>query len=435
MSTPARQALRIAVISEGRILEDRTLPVGKRAKVTVGADPRATFSVPTSEATSRVPLFEVTKAGPVLVAAPSLEGRVAVSGRAGPLSEQPRRVPLAEGARGRVRVGDVVVLFHLVTPPPAAPGVELPRGARSLIEKVDRSFVTVLAVVFAVHFAAAGYVASQPAPVEPDPSLAELERGRFGAVLLPLQRPAETPVALAPLAPGKAKPARAPPRPASSAEPQTASKAPPKPSGDALKERVSHAGLLVVIGARGEGDSPWSELVSGDPAGTSVAAALRGAGGAHAKTAAEALRAGFKGDDVGGTAQVDPIGTSGARAVELVERRETAVTGRVREEPLSVDVTEFPADALAAWVRARRGAIQSCYERALKRNPTLSGRLVLRFSITPRGRVTSLDLSEGTLGDAEVSGCIATIAQRWVLPFTPDDEVAVAFPFVFTASK
>jgi hypothetical protein len=131
---------------------------------------------------------------------------------------------------------------------------------------------------------------------------------------------------------------------------------------------------------------------------------------------------------------VGPIGTDGARHVELGERSLVAVTGRVREEALSVDTSDIPSDELAKWMRARRGAIQSCYERVLKRNHQLSGRLVVKFTITPRGRVTSLDLSEGTLQDPEVLSCIAALARTWVLPFTPEDEVGVAFPFVFTPS-
>ncbi len=83
-------------------------------------------------------------------------------------------------------------------------------------------------------------------------------------------------------------------------------------------------------------------------------------------------------------------------------------------------------------MRGRRGAIQSCYERELKRNHSLSGRLVLKFTISSRGRVTGLDLSEGSLQNAGVSDCITSLAKGWVLPFTPEDEVPVAFPFVFS---
>jgi outer membrane biosynthesis protein TonB len=166
----------------------------------------------------------------------------------------------------------------------------------------------------------------------------------------------------------------------------------------------------------------------------SVTEAMRNADGFQVASAADALRADRKGDGAGGAVTVGPIGTDGARQVGLVERGDVAIIGRVREEPVSIETSDLPSDALAKWMRSRRGAIQSCYERVLKRNHLLSGRLVVKFSITPRGRVAELDLSEGTLQDPEVASCIASLAKNWVLPFTPDDEVAVAFPFVFTPS-
>ncbi len=83
-------------------------------------------------------------------------------------------------------------------------------------------------------------------------------------------------------------------------------------------------------------------------------------------------------------------------------------------------------------MHARRSAIQSCYERELKRNRSLSGRLVLAFNITPRGRVAELDFAEGTLRSGPVESCIGTIAQNWVLPFQPSDDVRVEFPFIFS---
>ena len=114
------------------------------------------------------------------------------------------------------------------------------------------------------------------------------------------------------------------------------------------------------------------------------------------------------------------------------DRQAVAVAGRVREETISVDAPDISPEALGSWMRGRRGAIQSCYERELKRNHSLSGRLVLKFTISSRGRVTGLDLTEGSLQNPAVSDCITSLAKNWVLPFTPEDEVPVAFPFVFS---
>jgi outer membrane biosynthesis protein TonB len=433
MNTSTTQALRIAVIHQGRIIEDRTLPAGKKARVSVGADPEATFCVPMSESSSHTTVFEVTKAGPMLVGDLALEGRCEAGGAERPLREQPRGVPLARGAKGRVKLGDVTVLFQLVTPPPAPPPPELPRGSRGVIAQLDRSFVTILAIVFAAHFAGAGYVMAQPAPVEPELTLADLQKDRFAAVLMPL--PKQAPVL-------PTKPVDAPRKPTETAKPTTPEKvaaaepAKPsnRPSAQVMKERLSRLGMLAVIGAKGDGEGLVGDLLKDASSVGSVTEAMRNAEGFQVASAADALRADRKGDGAGGAVTVGPIGTDGAREVGLVERGDVAITGRVREEPVSIETSDIPSDALAKWMRSRRGAIQSCYERVLKRNHLLSGRLVVKFSITPRGRVAELDLSEGTLQDPEVASCIASLAKNWVLPFTPEDEVAVAFPFVFTPS-
>jgi outer membrane biosynthesis protein TonB len=424
------QALRIAIIHHGRIIEDRTLPTGQRQSVSVGADPKATFCVPMSDTTTRTTLFEVTKAGALVVAEPALEGRVQVDGLERPLSEHPRGAVLPKAAKGRIRVGDVTVLFQIVTPPPMPAPPELPKGATGFIAQLDRSFVVALTLSFAAHLAGAGYVMAQPAPVEPELSL-EAQLDRHAAVLLPLPKqavPTKDPVA----------PKQTSPSPSKKVAPaeSVVAKAPSKPvSADELKSKLSRAGMLAVIGSKGDGEGLVGDLLKDASVVGSVSDAMKGTDGFRVASAADALKTGLKGDDSGTAVTVGAIGTNGTQQVSLTERGAIAVQGRVREEAVSVETSDVPADELSKWMRLRRGAIQSCYERELKRNHQLSGRLVVKFSITPRGRVAGLDLSEGTLQDPGVAGCIASLAKSWVLPFTPEDEVAVAFPFVFAPAS
>jgi hypothetical protein len=425
------QALRIAIIHHGRIIEDRTLPTGQRQSVSVGADPKATFCVPMSDTTTRTTLFQVTKAGALVVAEPALEGRVQVDGLERPLFEHPRGAVMPKGAKGRIRVGDVTVLFQLVTPPPVVVPPELPKGATGVIAQLDRSFVVALALSFAAHLAGAGYVMAQPAPVEPELSL-EAQLDRHAAVLLPL--PKQAPATREPIAPTKTPPS-GPSKTVARSE-SVVAKAPSKPvSADELKAKLSRAGMLAVIGSRGDGEGLVGDLLKDASVVGSVSDALKGADGFKVASAADALKTGLKGDDSGTALTVGTIGTNGTQQVALTERGAIAVQGRVREEAVSVETSDVPADELSKWMRLRRGAIQACYERELKRNHQLSGRLVVKFSITPRGRVAGLDLSEGTLQDPGVAGCIASLAKSWVLPFTPEDEVAVAFPFVFAPAS
>jgi hypothetical protein len=50
----------------------------------------------------------------------------------------------------------------------------------------------------------------------------------------------------------------------------------------------------------------------------------------------------------------------------------------------------------------------------------------------PSGRTGSIEVEENTLGNEAVGSCIRTVIRSWVFPFKPDDEVPVAYPFVFS---
>jgi TonB family protein len=80
-------------------------------------------------------------------------------------------------------------------------------------------------------------------------------------------------------------------------------------------------------------------------------------------------------------------------------------------------------------------AIKACYERALKRNPNLSGKVVVRWTITAAGTVNGVDIDQDTLGDSEVTNCIKGLVARWRFPTPQGGSVEVSFPFVFQASQ
>ncbi len=432
MTATTTQALRIALLHGGRIIEDRTLDAGKKSAVSVGADPRSTFCVPMGELPRTVTIFRVTKDGAVLVKENVTEGRVAVAGADVELAQLPAGdVALGKGSKGRVKVGDVTVLFQMVTPPVAAPVPELPRGSRGVVAQLDRAFVVTMALSFAAHLIGAGYVMAQPPPPEPELSLADLQQDRFAAVLMPIPKQP-----LPAMLDKKPEAAVEAPKKDLPKKDVVADNTPVKPraaaSPDEMKAKLSRMGMLAVIGSVGGKEGIVGDLLKDSSGVGNVSDAMKNAGDVRVANAADALRADRKGSDSGNTVALDRMGTDGVKNVGLDDRQAVAVAGRVREETISVDAPDISPEALGSWMRGRRGAIQSCYERELKRNHSLSGRLVLKFTISSRGRVTGLDLTEGSLQNPAVSDCITSLAKNWVLPFTPEDEVPVAFPFVFS---
>jgi TonB family protein len=70
-------------------------------------------------------------------------------------------------------------------------------------------------------------------------------------------------------------------------------------------------------------------------------------------------------------------------------------------------------DDVQAVVTRHNNAIQYCYERELKRNPNLRGKLVLRITITPQGTVKKVKIISSTLNNRRVEQCVISRIKRW----------------------
>lgn len=89
------------------------------------------------------------------------------------------------------------------------------------------------------------------------------------------------------------------------------------------------------------------------------------------------------------------------------------------------------AGRVASMIRGQLGGVRSCYERALRNNPTLRGRLEVRFTINPAGRVSSASPS-GLSAAPEVGTCVANRIRGLVFPQPEGGSVDFSFPFTFT---
>lgn len=426
------RALRVALIQSGRIVEDRTFT--GHAKITLGSDERCTFLVPLAGLPSSTPLFELGRHGAHLLFDDRREGRVALEGAEAPLASLTARaekrgallaLPLTETAKGRLTLGEVSVLFQFVEPPKAPVPAPLPKGAKGLVGQLDRSFMVVLGLSLAAHFAGAGWISAQPAVVEPDLAIEDFQPDRFARAMVPPRQPEVT------------KPPEDLTKPASptDAPKQVAARPRVAPSAASVKERVRGMGVLGIIGSKGNGESGLGDLLK-DSGVNDVTAALRGASnGLSVATVDDATAGRRKGADQGVTTTIETIGTEGVQQVELGEKGVATVTGRVQSEAVQLDTPDIDERALTRWLNQRKPAVQSCYERELKRTPTLQGRMVIRFAVDSRGRVARVGFEDDTLHNVAVQQCISTVMRAWVLPFQPEDEVPVALPFIFTAGR
>jgi len=433
--------LRVGIIQADRILEERHIHKGD---VTIGHDAKNTIVLPPSEdLPARFALFENRNNQYQLVFDDAMQGRVHLGTSDVELDRVRKQglaqergthyvLPLQESARGKVDLGELTLFFQFVPPVPASERPQLPPDVQGgFWKELDRNFFLILAACFLVAGVWGTYTYFAEAPREPELTLDELEDRFVKADIIPKQPPKQEVVAEAPQAAEEAKPQEEAKDSGEKAA-DTAPKDAAQRKAEVVK-KVSGKGLLKILGSSSSGGGgAFADVLGGSTGGGEIAEALAGAGGVGVATS-EALGAGGqKGGGAGNVAGIGELGTTGGGKVDLGNKKEVEVTGRVKDAAPEVDSADVDRDALARYVKARLKAIQNCYEKELKRNPSLKGKVVVRFSIMPSGRTGDIDIEENTLGNDAVGSCIRSVIRSWVFPFKPDDEVPVAYPFVFS---
>jgi len=87
--------------------------------------------------------------------------------------------------------------------------------------------------------------------------------------------------------------------------------------------------------------------------------------------------------------------------------------------------------ALRSALRGRAGQARGCYERALRTNATLKGRLVVNVRLGPQGQVCSASVGSNGLGDPAVAACVAQMFRSGKYPAPEGGCVDTAVPMNF----
>lgn len=437
--TPGPKILRVALIQGAKITEDRS--VKKRVNVTVGTDAKNTFVVPVSNLPSTFTLFELQNDKYHLVFTEAMDGKVKVGDsdlsfsalREQGLAKKRGDVyvmPLSEANKGKVGIGDVSLLFQFVAPPPEPLKSELPPNIKGGFWKsMDQMFFLILGCSLAVHFSGATFIACQPMPVEQELALEE-QLDRFAAAMKLPEPPKKE---------EKKTEEKSADKEDKKKDDADKKKKEDKPvSAEAKQEQIKKAvaskGLLKILGSSGAGMGAFEDVLGNSTGGQDIANALSGASGVGIATA-DSVAGGQKGGAAGSAAGIGDLGTSGGGNVNIGNKGDTAIRGRVQDAAAEVESGEVDRNALAKYVKQRLAAITGCYERELKRNPSLKGKVVVRFTIGTSGRVTEIDIEENSLANDAVGACIKAVIRGWVFPFKPESDVPVAYPFVFSPAS
>jgi hypothetical protein len=91
------------------------------------------------------------------------------------------------------------------------------------------------------------------------------------------------------------------------------------------------------------------------------------------------------------------------------------------------------AEELQLLVRARIGPLLALYRKELQKNPVLHGTLVLRFMLSPLGRVTELELEEDSVNDVALVAGTRSLVTGWTFRYQGSTDVQTSVALVFVA--
>lgn len=397
LGAPQPPALRIAIVRDGRVLEERLFRAP--ARISVGSSERATFTIAGPNVPQSLLLFEPRQGG---------------FARGEQLLEL--------GARGRVRIGGVTLLYQMVVPPPAPARPQLPLAVLRKGPLVDWPTTLIAGLAFLLHFGAIGALYSDW--VDPVVDDGVVIGAVVDALRAPPAPPLETVHESAPEPSAVVSTGRETPR-------RRVERGTGRTSSEAGLGRELDQVLMGVLPALGS-DAPATRDVlraSEVPTGALDAVAARedGVSGPDRLALAPAgrpLRLGETGGDL--------------RSLGRTRRERAGDTGRSADVRRPLAATSVPTpgvtgrvDGAARVVAGLRAGFRHCYLRGLDLSPDAEGRVRLTLRVGPNGEVQSVGAApSGNLPGSMVS-CVRARAAG--AQFSPPEggSAVVDVPVIF----
>ena len=328
------------------------------------------------------------------------------------------------------------------------PQVVKERFSRSPFEGFDRRFLSILLISFVVHFSIALYFVLNPPPAEFTQEEIEKIQKRYVKLVLNKEVPKQEKVQKVEGL-GKETGVKEEPKPEEKPKPEgqgKSAKAARKAKGPVSAEaraaarrraaaarrqtraqiakQASSAGVLALLTGAGNtssGDGAEDVLNDVGNLNQDLDAKLSQVGGlkTHGKPgrgSGSGRGRAVRGGRATSLASIDDLvsGLSEAEAASLKRSGNLILSSAAPVDggPGAKAGSRDP-DAVSAVVNKHNSAIQYCYQRALRRNPDLKGKLVVRFTITPEGRVKNVEVVSSTLTDKSVIDCVVSRIRRW----------------------
>jgi hypothetical protein len=439
--------LRIGVIQGGRIVQERLIKAG--LTVWVGSSPKCTFVLPEeSLPRNEFPLFQWTGGMYELHLTDKMKGKVRAAGNMVQLKDlrtDPAvtrrgavwRLPLSPLDRGKVCIGDVTVLFQFVNPPPAQPVKPLramdfrPR----MVEEEDPVFLGFLAIWSALAVVFMVWVWNT------DPSEITMDElpDRFTNLVLEGPEKPEVVVEDDPEPDPEIENPEAPPDAELDDAVADAHIDPPdRDHASDVKDPVAAAEnrektkddlrskyQIFTIGTTGDGEG---SVLEGWGENDGPTMALAGIGPTKVEVAGPR------------DTRVKDLGPADIRDLEATGTGERIVIEDVDAIVVDIPIEDGevlgnPADVgeFRDVVKRYRPHLKYCYETRLKKNPNLSGRVEIAWTVSG-GRVADAYVVSNLTEDSALADCVVGRMALWRFPSSLDGQ-DVTWPFVFRPKK
>jgi hypothetical protein len=133
------------------------------------------------------------------------------------------------------------------------------------------------------------------------------------------------------------------------------------------------------------------------------------------------------------TSGINSLIRKDGQAGALGGKGDRAIAGKATAQPRLLKQTggELSKEEIQKVINQHIGEIQYCYEKQLRTQPGLSGRVVLDWTVNLQGKVTVVKVSQSTLASSEATNCMMQKLKTWKFPSPRGGAVSIVFPFVF----
>ncbi|MEM6954700.1 MAG: AgmX/PglI C-terminal domain-containing protein [Myxococcota bacterium] len=354
-------------------------------------------------------------------------------------------VALDHESRGRVQLGDAVVLFEFVSARPSAV-MPLPAAMRNgHWRNIDWLFTAFVVFTYVTFFAGALYVENSDREIEAEMlRVPDIYARLVFSEPSPPPEPLRTPerVVEADPEPERSDSEPAPSRARAQTDRTRAStdSDAPAPSDSRIAEQASQAAQQMIIGRLSNEVSALADVLRDDQPMSSINEVMRTVSGVDIATrGSDRLRERAGGGDGSGTGRDLGIiaASPPSMAVQTGPPAERAVRGTIDVRPGedTGGVGIFNPNLVRRQIRRRLQAITRCYERVITQNGgNLAGKVTVDFTISESGTVSQVSAVENHTGSEAVARCVTSVVRRF--RFRPGPEggsVSFRYPFVFAS--